>query len=318
MDRHSRFSVPGRSALLIALTSLAGCAQPLVFDGSLAAVPFETRAGGRIVIGVEINGRGRYRFAVDTAATGSFLFSRAREELGLDPIPETLATVHGAVASGAFPVVDVERLAIGRVVWANAKLIALPGDTDATAAIDGVLGADFLRRYSAGFSAREKTLRLYAPETIGARSYRGWTAIPIEPEFIGESQEPLHFLELTVAGRSVPALFDLGAGASVLSPAAAGALRLAAVRPDQAGQISGAVGNEPVVVQLSSQPVRTGGVEWRHETFMIADLEIFDTLRSVGDALAVLGSGLFQQRDFIIDFARDRLLVRGGTTELED
>jgi predicted aspartyl protease len=318
MGRHSRFSVPGRSALLIALASLAGCARPLVFDGSLAAVPFETRASGRIVIGVELNGRGPYRFAVDTAATGSFLFSRVREDLGLDPIPGTLATVHGAVASGTFPVVEVDRLAIGRADWANARLIALPGDTGATATIDGILGADFLRRYSVGFSAREKILRLYAPETIGARSYRGWRAIPIEPEYIGESQEPLHFLGLTVEGRSVPALFDLGAGTSVLSPAAARALRLAAVRPEQAGQFSGAVGNEPVVVQLSSQPVSTGGVEWRNETFVIADLPIFDTLRSVGGALAVLGSGLFHQRDFVIDFARNRLLVRGGMTELEE
>lgn len=318
MGRHRRFSVPGRSALLIALASLAGCARPLVFDGSLATVPFDTRAGGRVVIGVELNGRGPYRFAVDTAATGSFLFSHAREALGLDPIPGSLATVHGAVASGTFPVLGVERLAIGRVVWANARLIALPGDTGATATIDGVLGADFLRRYSVGLAAREGTLRLYAPDTIGAGSYRGWSAIPIEPEFIGESQEPLHFLELTVEGRSVPALFDLGAGSSVLSPAAARALRLEAVRPDQAGQFSGAVGNEPVVVQLSRQPVSTGSVEWRNETFVIADLTIFGTLRRVGDALAVLGSGLFLQRDLIIDFPRDRLLVRDEMTELEE
>jgi predicted aspartyl protease len=302
--------------VLVAAT-VAGCAQPLDLDDALAVVPFEIQAGGRIIVEVELNNRGPYRFAVDTAATGSFLVSRVRSELALEPVPQITATVHGAVASGRFPVVDVDRLTVGSETWNGARLIALPGATGATASIDGVLGADFLRRYAIGFSARERSLRLYLPGSIGAEAYEDWTAIPIEPRFIGQSQEPLHFLEITIAGRDVPALLDLGAGLSVLNPPAARMLRLSAVGTGESGEFSGAVGNEPVLAQFRTQQVRTGRVRWRNETFLITDVGIFETLQSADSPLAILGAGLFRQRDFIIDFERNRLLVRTSMSELE-
>lgn len=301
----------------LAAACLAGCTQPLDLDGSLAVVAYDIQPSGRIVVNVEINEQGPYRFAIDTAATGSFLTSGTQADLMLEPVPGIRATVHGAVASGSFPVVEIARLAIGPEVWANARLIALPGDTGATASIDGVLGADFLRRYTIGFSARERRLRLYDPATIGARTYRSWTTIRIAPRFVGDSQEPLHFLDITIAGRSVPALFDLGAGISVLSPAAARTLQLSTVRRGEAGDFSGAVGNEPVVARLRRQDLWTGGVRWRGEVFLIMDLEIFETLDSADSPIAILGSGLFNQRDFIIDFARNRVLVRTDMAELE-
>lgn len=305
---------------MLAAALAAGCAQqPLItFDAALAVVPFEVRSGGRIVIDVAINDQGPYRFAVDTAATASFLVSRVREDLDLEPLPGVTATVQGIVASGSFPVVDIERLAIGRAIWANARLIDLPGVTDATASIDGILGADFLRRYSIGFSSRERNLQLFTPETTGANTYRDWAAIPIEPRYVGAAPEPLHFLDVTIAGHRIPALLDLGAGISVLNPAAAQDLQLSTVRPEDAGELSGAVGNESVIAQLSSQIVRTGRVRWRNEIFLITDLSIFEVLQSQDAPLAILGSGLFNQRDFIIDFARHRLLVRSGMSEIEE
>jgi predicted aspartyl protease len=299
------------AANALAAAGLVACAQPLGLDDSLALLPFDVEPSGRIVIDVEINRQGPYRFAVDTAATGSFLTSRTQAALGLGPVPGITATVHGAVASGVFPVIDIDELRIGAETWQNARLIALPGDTAATTRLDGVLGADFLRRYAIGISTREKRMRLYSPPTIGARAYRDWSVVALERRFIGESAEPLHFLKITVAGRSVPALFDLGAGVSVLNPPAARALRLAAVRRDEEGEFSGAIGEQPVVVVLHRENLWTSGVAWPEETFVIADLAIFATLDSVDSPLAILGAGLFGRRDFIIDFARDRLLIRG-------
>ena len=307
----------GRITGVVVALAVGGCARPLDLDGALSVVPFELPPSGRIIVDVELNGRGPYRFAVDTAATGSFLFARARRELALEPVPAMTAMVHGAVASGSFPVVDIERLTLGRETWTGARLIALPGDTGATATIDGVLGADFLRRYVTAFSARERSLRLYAPDAVDAATYREWATIALEPKFIGESEEPLHFLEIAIAGRSVPALFDLGAGLSVLNPTAARVLRLSTARDGESGEFSGAVGNTPVLAQFRTQQVRTGRVRWRNETFLITDLEIFETLQSADSPLAILGSGLFNQRDFIIDFARSRLLVRASMAEIE-
>jgi predicted aspartyl protease len=304
-----------RAPMLAISCFLAGCATTLSPDDALTTIPCELQPGGRIAVGVRINEQGPFRFVVDTAATASFLFARTQAKLGLEPVPDVMATVHGAIASGRFPAIDVDRLGIGDVIWPNARLIALPAEASGSAMLDGILGADFLRRYAVGFSTRDRVIRLYRPETISQRSTRGWRAIAIESRTIGSSVEPLHFLDIEVAGRRIPALLDLGAGISLLNPAAATALRLAPTRTEQAGQFSGAIGSERVFARLGSQAVRTDGVRWNNELFMIADLDIFRTLDYGDRPLAILGSGLFTQRDFIIDFARNRLLVKGSMPE---
>jgi predicted aspartyl protease len=294
----------------------SGCTTAtLESDAALTVVPYTLLPGGRVVVEVRVNGQGPFRFAVDTAATGSFVTEQTRAILALTPIPGVTATVYGAIATGQFPVVEVERLQLGSELWPSPRLIALPSDTIATATVDGVLGADFLRRYSVGLTATDRALRLYHPETIGGRVHRGWSEVSLTPRFFGNSEEPLHFLDLSIENRSVPALFDLGAGISVINAAASRELRLEPTRLSRRGEFADAVGSEPVVAQLGTQDLRTGNVAWRDETFMIEDLAIFDLLASEGEAIAILGSGLFTQRDCIIDFARERLLIRWSMDE---
>lgn len=305
------------TGLLLAAHFFAGCAQPFVIDDSLATLPYEVDPGGRIVVEIRVNDRGPYRFAIDTAATSSFAFSRMIEELRLEPIPTITSTVYGAVANGNFPVVAIDRLLIGAEAWEDAQLTALPGETDATSTLDGILGADFLRRYSIALSVHQRTVDLFRPETIGDRSYRGWAAIRMESRYFGQSPEPLRYVRIELAGRSVPALVDLGSGTSVLNSEAARSLQLTTVKRSNQAVFSGAVGNQPLIARLSKQRVRTGTISWRNESFLIADLEIFDTLRATGTPLAILGSGLFNQRDLIVDFANDRLLVRAGMEEVD-
>ena len=306
-----------RTWLTAILVLATACTTPLEQDASLTVVPYTLLPGGRVVVEVRVNGQGPFRFAVDTAATGSFLTERARLALALPHIPGLTTTVYGAIATGEFPLVEVDRLDLGSETWPAARLIALPSDTSATETLDGVLGADFLRRYSVGLTASDRALRLYDPATIGERVHRGWSEVALTPRVIGNSLEPLHFLEITVEGRSVPALFDLGAGISMLNSAASDELRLEPTRISRRGEFADAVGSEPVVATLGTQNLRTGTVAWRNETFLIEDLAIFSLLADEGEPLAILGSGLFTQRDCIIDFARERLLIRWSMDEAE-
>jgi hypothetical protein len=312
-SRCSRYCITS----LIAVHWLAACAQPLIVERSLATLPYQVEPGGRIVVEVRVNDRGPYRFAIDTAATGSFAFSRMVTELGLEPIPGITSTVYGAVATGSFPVIAVDRLEIGGEIWENAQLTALPGRTNATSTLDGILGADFLRRYSVGFSVRTNTANIYRPETIAERSYRGWTAIRTDPRFFGASQEPLRYIEIELEGESLFALLDLGSGISILNSEAVRNFELRAVGGSDESVFSGAIENLPLIARLTTQRVRTGLISWRNENFLIGDFEIFETLRSTETPLAILGSGLFHQRDFIVDFTHERLLVRAAMDEIE-
>jgi hypothetical protein len=304
-----------RGCLLALALILAGCASQLNYQSALTIVPYELESGGRIVVEAVVNERGPFRFALDTASTASVAFAGLREQLGLEPLADRDTIVRGAIASGLYPTVMVERLQVGKVFHADVLLVALPGTTAATRTIDGVLGADFLRQYAVGFSVRDNSIRLYAPESISERSYRGWATISLEPVLIGTSEQPLYFFDIEVAGWTLPALFDLGAGLNMINRTTAEALQLRSTRASEATRLSDALESESFLARFGSQAVKTGSILWRDELFLIADLEVFTTLDYTDRPLAILGSGLFTQRDFIIDFAQNRVLVQVSMPE---
>ncbi len=139
--------------------------------------------------------------------------------------------------------------------------------------------------------------------------------MPLEPRRIAESREPLYFFEMEIGGRAMPALFDLGAGFNVINPPGARYLRLAPVRIGPDSELSGVLGTAPVLARLQSE-VTTSGARWRNEEFLIAGVEIFSTLRYEDRPLALVGAELFNQRDFVIDFVRNRLLVKVAMDEV--
>lgn len=303
---------------LIAVFLLCSCATVLDEDGALAVTPYDIQDSGRIVIDARVNGLGPFRFALDTGASISVVFDQLRNKLELEPIPGKTVLVHGAVASGRFPLLIIRRLEVGREAWADARFVSLAGDTAVDTGIDGVLGVDFLRQYAVGFSTRDRAVRLYPPDLVGRRSYRGWASVPLEPEYIGESGAALYIVEAELAGRRIPAVFDLGAGLNMINQAAAERIGLTPKYSRDEDRVAGAIESTPVVAWVRVDQVTTGRIHWRNEMFAVADLGILSTLMRGDSPCAILGSGLFNQRDFIIDFARNRLLVKVAMEEVDD
>jgi len=304
---------------LVAVTVLvlSGCIPTFSEDEALTTVHYDLQDNGRIVIEARIDDNGPFDFALDTAASISFVSDAVNERLGLATVPGISASVHGLVASGLFPMARIDRLQIGSEVWADADIVSIPASTPATATLDGILGIDFLRRYAVGFSPQDRVIRLYPPELVSRRAYSGWASVPLKPRLIGEAEEPLYFFAIRIGEQTVPALFDLGAGLNMLNPAAAKYLRLSTSGGRRRSIVSGALETQSMLARLIVEPVTTGSVAWRDEVFLIGDLEIFQTLAYADRPLAILGSGLFNQREFVIDFARSRLLVRTGMAEIE-
>lgn len=295
---------------LAAVVALSGCAGVLDLDDALAIAPYHIEDSGRIVVEAHVNGQGPFDFALDTGSTISAVFDELRDKLELDPIPGQTVIIHGAIASGRFSLLNVGRIEVGGEVWAGPRVVSLPGKTAAGASIDGLLGVDFLQRYAVGFSTRDRVVRLYPPALVARRSYRGWTSVPLEAEPVGESGAALYFVDIEIEGRKIPAVFDLGAGLNMINWA--GARSLGIVPPEIRGddQISGALESTPDVARFDAKEVKTASVRWRNERFLIADLEIFETLMLRDSPAMIVGAGLFTQRDFVIDFARSRLLVK--------
>ena len=309
--------MPHLAACLAPLFLLGGCAGTLEPEDALTVVPYVLQPSGRILVDVRIDGRGPYPFALDTAASISFIFDEYRRELALTVLPDQGATIRGVMATGRFPLVHVDRLDVGSEVWSDVRLVSLPGDTDVAAGLAGVLGMDFLRRYGVGFFTADRVVHLYRPERVSDNSYRGWATVPLQPVRVGETSEPLYFFQIEIGGRSLPALFDLGAGLNMINRSGADYLHLVPLGAPQNLVLSDVLENASIVAQLGSEEVATAGIRWRNEKFLIADLQVFVTLMGEDGPLAILGSGLFNQRDFVIDFADSRLLVRAAMEEVD-
>jgi len=314
----TRMKLDLKILLLATVFVLCGCASTLNQDSALAIAPYHIVNGGRIVVEARVNDQGPFHFALDTGSSISIVFDELRNKLELESAPGKSVIIHGLVASGQFPLLSISRLQVGREIWADPRIASLPGETAASAKIDGILGIDFLRRYAVGFSTEDRVLRLYPPNLVRDRSYRGWAFVPLERVNIGESGAALYFFEIEIGGKKLPALFDLGAGPNMINWPAARSLRLAPVDRRVEEVLSGALESTPVVARLNAKEVRTASIRWRNEVFLVADLEIFATLQHDDSPLVILGSGLFNQRDFVIDFVRNRLLVKVAMDEVDE
>lgn len=305
------------SLAFVALTVLCGCAGVLELDDAIAVTPYRIDPSGRIVVDANINSRGPYDFVLDTGSSISAVFGEVSDALSLNAVPDMKVIVHGAVASGTFPLLDVAQLEVAGATWPEPRFVRLPGVTDAGAGIDGILGLDYLQHYAIGFVAGERIVRLYEPETVAKRSYRGWASVPFTSRRIGENGAALLFIDVTIDGWEVPAVFDLGAGLNMINWPGAGTLGIDKERLRLDQVLSGALQGDLRMARLDADVVRTAGIRWHNEAFAIADLDIFEIFGLEDRPAAILGAALFTQRDFVIDFARGRLLVNVSRAQLD-
>ena len=304
-----------RTLIQLLVFGLAGCAPALQLDSQGAAAPYSLGTGGRILVEATLNGTGPYLFALDSGASISTIFDPVVDALQLQPLPGKEVVIHGLVSSGRFPLFQLDSLELGRAKWSKPRIAAIPGDTEATREIDGLLGIDFLKRYAVGFRAGKNVLYLYPPEMVSAKTYPGWTSIPLEAMYFSDSGAALYYFSIRMGKYSLPALFDLGAGENVVNWPAVQLLDLRQVRGEPVPLLSGALESTMVAARFRANSVTTGRVRWHDEEFLAADLSIFRALGQEQNPFVILGAGLFNQRDFIIDFTRNRLLVRVSMAE---
>ena len=299
-----------RAALILTLWLVPGCASVLDEDGALTVIPYRIAGSGQIVVDATINEMGPFAFAFDTGASISVVFDNVRDDTGLECVADRQVVIQGMVGSGRFPIAIIDRLRLGNEVWADARLAAMPGGELARNSIDGILGVDFLDRYAVSFSTEEKVLRLYAPEAVRERSYRGWEAVPLRQMSVGKGGSNIYVVDIRIGSVTIPALLDLGATSNIMNWRAARALRVRPVRPQETSEIAGAVESAPIVAQLEVKALKTGDLRWARKTFIIADFPVFGVLGLDDLPVAIIGAELFSRRDFVIDFTKHRLLVK--------
>lgn len=295
----------------VVIIMLSACTTTTINpEEALVAVPYSVSEGGRIILDVNLNGRGPYAFAVDTASSISVIFEKLRRELNLESEPGVLVNVQGLTTAGSFPVVDLPDIQIGDRQWGGMRVALLPGNSAVDQGIYGLLGIDFLRQFGLAFTTDGRVLRLFEPPSLSGRTYAGWDSVPLASVVVGSSGAALYFFTVRIQEQSIFALLDLGSGLNLLNWPAGRELGLDPVRIRGKEALSGVTGDTPILVRLVAREIRTARVRWTNEEFSVADAGIFAAIPQGERPMAILGYGFLGQRDFIIDFARNRLLIR--------
>jgi predicted aspartyl protease len=122
-----------------ASAAAAGAPQPLKPQDLLLACPTTRDYVGRVVAAVMVDGKGPYRFIVDTGANESTISPKLAAALGLAPSTSKSLRVAGVTGTEIVPSVSIESLRAGALVIAHSQLPVIwsPIMTGA----DGILGA---------------------------------------------------------------------------------------------------------------------------------------------------------------------------------
>jgi predicted aspartyl protease len=188
--------------LLLTLTSTAGAVEP-------APVPFETDDQGAIIVPAWIDGRGPYRFLLDTGSTLSAVSHRVADQLVLRPVALTALTTSGGTAMRL--VVQLGTVTVGGAVR-NELLASLASERDLSilgARVDGVLGQDFLATFNFSVDYRRRTVAWEADEPAGAQRL---PLVPRDGRFVIQLPRGLHDAPLEMVPDSGASTFVLFAG----------------------------------------------------------------------------------------------------------
>ena len=142
---------------------LAVATLVIVLPGSIVTadtpwVPLTIDDSGAIVVPVHINGRGPFRFLLDTGATHSVMSRTLAAQLDLEFVART--TVVTSTGAAMRPVVKLDQTAIGsaRSDGLLASVVPAPQLSTIRRDIEGIIGQDFLFAFNYTLDYRRRRL----------------------------------------------------------------------------------------------------------------------------------------------------------------
>jgi predicted aspartyl protease len=253
---------------------------------------------GRIVAQVEINGRGPFRFVLDTGANRSAMSAATAEALQLVPVEGDVISVHGVTGHATLPVVEVERLRVGELLFEKQRLPVLPSAV--FAGTDGILGVDSLQdaRIEVDFGKDRVTIR----RSSGRRAERGFLVVPAWLQRGG-----LLLVEGRVGRVPVKAILDTGAERTLGNEALRAALGQKALRPHEAvpTTVVGATPQLGQALSFEAPAIDIGGARLNNLTVSFGDLHVFNVWSMLEEPALLIGMDLLGTLEkFVVDYSR--------------
>ena len=280
-------------------------AAPEVDTGQLYAAPTRLDRVGRVMAPVMLDGRGPFRFIVDTGATRSAISPHLVERLGLVAGSGAPVRVIGVTGDTVAPTVRVARLEAGALRLENLDLPIVEPRVFAQA--DGILGVEGLsgKRLEIDFDAD----RVAITRSRGDRAPDGFLIVPVERRRGGI---------LVVAARigSVRgrALIDTGAERTLGNRELQRRLALARRDGGDPGMLTRVYGATDAVQQGESviaPVIRLGDAALDNLEVTFADLPVFRYWKLDAVPALLIGMDLLGVvAQLVIDYRRAELQIR--------
>jgi hypothetical protein len=308
MCKAIRFLLLAALAPVLAL-ALSGPARATAPDGQ----PYRIDASGRLLTAVMIDSQGPFSFVIDTASSRTLMYEHVRAQLALTKSQPGDIIVYGINTTGQALPVRPEVLTVAGQSVSGLTLGALPPGTSHPAGVDGILGIDVLAHYFVVLDRGAMRLTLLAPDSAAAQTYRDWPAAALSPRPLRNIPIDFWYLTVQFGEARLTALFDLGAGMTMMNWPAAERLGVHEsnyhLSPELMAAIRDVLGTDEPAVWINGMTVAVNRRRWDGRNILVANSDVFTHFNLDEEPAAILGSDLLADNSLAIDFAGHRLYI---------
>jgi predicted aspartyl protease len=305
--------MPRRAALLRGLLVLwgllcAGIAQPAPpvapipsdVDEPLYAAPTRVDRSGRILAPVLINGRGPFRFIVDTGANYSVVARRVSDALQLGTGSTASLVLNGVTGSATVPTVLVKRLEVGDLTLEERQLPVLEY---VLANADGILGVE-------GFEDKRVTVdfqhdRITITRSRGQRPAFNFYRVPAKLRF-----GRLLVVDVTIGTIHAKGVIDTGSEATLGNAALARRMGVR-IDPKRPTQVYGATPDIKEGVSVTVPEIGMGETRITNASVTFGELYVFKLWDLEQQPAVLIGMDVIGRLSvLVIDYRRRELQMR--------
>ena len=285
-------------------------------------LPYKQFGKGVFVIDISVGQLGPKPFLLDTGATRSAVFEELANELSLVPLGKEAVMVHGMTAKDLKQKSKLDSISIGPHEYRNVSVVILADRKEkASNSVlpQGLIGMDILSKFRLYVDGSEKMIYLIPVALPELKPPPYWRKIQLIKNPYSEIDYGLHFFEMRVGNKLVPALFDSGSEINIVNWNSVHFPQLKAMRRRlrEKWVIDGAIGEFDPVTVVNMVNFRSGQKRWDRREFFVMDFDNLGILGVETQPFIIAGANLFAGGSFYVDFETDQLIVRPTDVDRE-
>lgn len=265
----------------------------------LYAAPSKEDRSGRILAAVHVNGRGPYRFIIDTGANRSAVSPRLVADLGLQPSVAGVLQTHGVTGEASLPAVDVAELRAGDFAYDPGPLPVLAGlvlgDSDGILGTEGLSGA----RLEVDFANDSVSIT----QSDGKRAAKGYFVVPVQ------SYRGLLLVKGKAGRLPVRAIIDTGAERTLGNALLRDALVGKVGRGGQSqSRVIGATDASYDGTSFKVPSLHIGSADLYNMPVTFGDMHVFEVWGLTSEPAVLIGMDVIGKlRRFAVDYRRSEV-----------